>query len=518
MGKRVFGFIYIVFFVLILSFHYSLNFEKVSQPPSKEWSKESLISTGFVQSNPSAVKFNDKYAVMHSDGNKIKLLMIDSVGKKLKEKYFDAKTELPLATNLITDGKNLYLYWTVVEDGVKNINTLKVDENFEPQAEGQIGGIDEVAQVGDNIIAINFKNKITIIDKAINQSFDVSTGSSSYISGARTKTGILVAFKEEGKGYKYFTYSNGSLSKVMFAGTLEETSAIAFINSVLAADDNYGYMFMEFRNKGEFGGTKLLKFSLKQEGNFKADDFKINKSKVEIADIISYYSEGSAKFLARMERPFDKKRYYEDIMEYDVTKGGSFTLVSRTREITMMPFVTGDTVFFCDAVGKDKFDIYMASKEQKIVEANKGIKGSEIKQSVILTANGFIYSLVYVLLYGLLWIVPSIAMLAVYSLFEYKMQNKAKKIWAIIMYVIFFAFKAVAIHLISYERFGYFLPTFMTFGLSLSISAVISILGGIHAYYKYSRGMESNVGAMSLLTPMTYDSVLSLMVLVPFIV
>jgi hypothetical protein len=58
----------------------------------------------------------------------------------------------------------------------------------------------------------------------------------------------------------------------------------------------------------------------------------------------------------------------------------------------------------------------------------------------------------------------------------------------------------------------------MSFELNLVISIVISLLCGYYAYKQYSDGVDNNVGAIHITMPMVYDTILSLMVIVPFMV
>ena len=105
LNKKVFTILLVVFFTAIAAFHFTLNFSRRNGPPSNEWSKEVLISTGNIQSNPSLIRYKDNYIVAHSDGDKIKVLSVDKLGKKLEEKTFNANGAEPQSTNVLTEGK-----------------------------------------------------------------------------------------------------------------------------------------------------------------------------------------------------------------------------------------------------------------------------------------------------------------------------------------------------------------------------------------------------------------------------
>jgi hypothetical protein len=517
-NKKNFTILLTIFFVAIAAFHFALNFSRRNEPPSTEWSKEVLISTGNVQSNPSLIKYKDNYIVAHSDGDKIKVLLVDKLGKQLEEKTFNANGTEPLSTDILTDGKEIYVYWNISENGKKTIYNIRLDDKFNILEEATIHGADEIITIEENIIALNYKDKIGVTDLSTGKSYSIPVEGAEALSGAKNRAGYIISFKQKGGEIKYFTIVKSEVSKVKVAGKLEDVSSIAYVSSALTSDDNFAYLMMEYRNKGEFGGTRVIKFSLNEEGKFEIDDFKVNKSKEEISNISPYYAEGAAKFLARKEMPYDKKHYYEDIIEYDMSNPGKFILLSRSKELSMYAAGVDDTAIFCDVVGKDKFNIYMTSKNEEFKKVHNNLRFSDVKLALMDTVTGLLYSFVYILPYGALWVIPTIGVISVYSILEFKLSLKKKKIGFALIYLTYFIFKSIGIHSVTFKRFGRLLPEFMSFQLSLVVSLAISLLCGIYAYAKYTKGHESNIGAISISIPMVYDSILTLMVVVPFII
>lgn len=517
MNKKTFTILLAACFIAIAAFHFALNFNRRNQPPSNVWSKEVLISSGNVQSNPSFIRYKDYYIVAHSDGDKIKILSVDSMGKKLNEKVFNAKGDEPLSTNVVTDGKDLYLYWTISKAGNKTIYNVKLDDKLNTLEEGTIENSNEVVSIGENVIAVNYKDKIGVTDLSTGKSYSVPSSNAEFLSAARNRQGYVISFKQ-GREFEYFTIINGTASELKQAANLEDVTSIAYVNSTLIADDNFGYILMEYRNKGEFGGTKMIKFSLKETGKFDIDEFKVNKSKVEVLNLSPYYSEGEAKFLAQQTVRYYKKKYYDDIVEINVTMDSKPVLLSRSKELSMFSAAVGDKAIFCDLVGRDKFNVYMTSKDEQFKAVHNNVRLSDIKLALIDTIGELLFSFVYILPYGMLWIIPTIAVISLYSIFEYKTELKKKKIMFVLIYLAFFVFKSLGIHSVSFKRFGALMPAFMTFGLSLVFSAILSLLCCFYAYKRYTREIEDNISIMNLALPMVYDSILSLMVVVPFIV
>ncbi len=519
MSKKIFTIFMVVFFAAIAVFHFTLNFNRRNEPPSKEWAKEVLISSGNVNSSPSLIRYKDNYIVVHSDGDKIKILSVDKMGKKISEKMFNANGQEALSTNVVTDGKELYIYWTTSENGKKTVNNIKLDDKFNILEESRIHNVDEIISIGESVIVFKYNdNKIAVSDLSTGKSYSVSADAAEFLSGARNKEGYIISFKQKDGNIKYFTIVNGEVSKVKSAGKLENVSSIVYITSTLIADDASGYMMMEYRNKGEFGGSKLIKFSLKEDDKFEIGDLKIDNSKVEVLDISPYYSGGAAKFLSRKEIPYDKKHYYENIVEYNLSSPGEFIPVSRSKELSLYSAGIEDTVIFCDIVQKDKLNVYMTSKNEEFKKIHNNTRAADIKLAFIDTVSGLLYSFAYILPYAALWVIPTLGIISVYSILEYKLTAKKKKIGFALVYLFYFLFKSLGVRYVSFMRFGRFIPEFMSFELSLIFSLVISSVCAIYAYKKYSDGLDGNVGAMSLTIPLIFDSILTLMLVVPFMV
>jgi hypothetical protein len=307
MTKKIFYLLILTCFIGIFAFHFTLNFNKRSEPPSNEWSKEVLVSSGNVGSNPALIKLNNNFILTHSDGNNIKILSIDNLGNKLNEKVFNSKGVDPYSTNVVTDGKNLYLYWLISENGSKIVYNVKLDDKFNQLEENRINEADSVIQIGNSVVVISYTDRVETRDYSLNKTSVVSAQEPEFLSGTKYKGGYLVSFWQKNGQIKYFELKDGAVSNTKSAGSVEETTSNVFINSAIVADECYGYILMEYRSKGEFGGTKQIKFQIGEEGKFELDDFKVNKEKVNISNITTYNSDDSAKFLAKNMYPMIRR-------------------------------------------------------------------------------------------------------------------------------------------------------------------------------------------------------------------
>jgi hypothetical protein len=517
-NKKIFTILLTAFFVIIAVFHFQFNLNKRSQPPSENWSKEVLVSSGNLIGKPSILKFKDNYIVAHSDGNKIKVIVTDMMAAKINEKTFKVNGVDPLCTTALTDGKNIYVYWSISEGGKRSASYIKLDEKLNLLEESSIPGIYEIVSVGDSMLAINYGDKVELIDLPSGRKYSMQANEAEMLSSTRNSKAHIVSYKEKSGEIKYFLIVDGMPSSVRSAAQLTDVTSIIYVNSALTADDNYAYLLMEYRNKGEYGGTKEIKFPLIGQEKAVIGEFKTDKTRTYISDITPYYEAGSAKFLARTTIPYDKKREYDNIVEYNMTNRGKFIQVSRTKELSMYPTAAEGVVLFCDVVEKDKINVYMASNKKEFIDMHSGQRYSEIKLALIDTIGGILFSFVYIIPYGSIWVIPIIGIVSIYSVMEFKLPSKKKKAYFGVIYLSFFIFKCLGIRFVSFKRFGYYMPEFMTFPLSVLISIVISLVCGIYAYSKYSKGMESDMGATALFMPVVYDTILTLMVFVPFIV
>lgn len=518
MKKRTFFILLALVFCAIIAFHFNLNYNKVSKAPSDKWGKEVSISSGNIQGTPALIKYKNNYIVAHNDGNNIKILSIDKYGKKTAEKTFSAKGTMPTSVNIFSDGKDLYLYWLISDNGKKFAYDMKLDEKFNVLSEDTYEGVYNLTHIESNVMVLGYIDNIKVIDLNTNKSFSVKVEEPSYIAGTKNKDSYIISFNSKDTGFKYFTFKDGVSSEIKDAGNVTETTTVAFSDSALIADNDFGYIFVEYRSKGEPFGAKVIKFPLNKQGKSEIYEYSIDNNKAIISNIVPYITDGSAEFMAKATVAYDKKREYEQVAEFNITNGNKITPVSRTREVSMYPAVYEDMAVFCDISGEKQFNVYVTSKSEEFKKFNSNAGAAETKLALIDTLQAVMYSLVYVITYGMIWIIPTVLMVAIYTFFEYGIKAKNKKIWFIFIYSAFAVLKLLSIRFISYRKYISYMPEFMPAWLGLFLCAAISLLCGIYAYKSYSKNIDNSIGIVSFSLPMLFDSILTLLLMVPFIV
>ena len=123
----------IIFFAIIvttLGFHYKYRLGIRKQPPSEKWSKEVIVSNGNIKARPGIEKFNENYFIVHNDESKLKVIKVDDLGTKLKEIEIDGESEFISSIEMYNKEGNIFLSWIYNKKGIKNLVTVKLDEEL----------------------------------------------------------------------------------------------------------------------------------------------------------------------------------------------------------------------------------------------------------------------------------------------------------------------------------------------------------------------------------------------------
>ena len=519
MKKRFFIMILSFMFIAISIFQYSLNYKKRIKPPSSTWSKEILISSGAITTTPSILKFNGNLLVAHNDNSTIKLLYLDTLGREKGTKIFPAKTTLPTNIEIFTDDEFIYLSWFKSDAKSKSLNTLKLDKSLNLIEEYEESNIKERIKLEDHVMVVSYENMIKIIDLKSKKNTIIKTQfAPSYIAGTKLNNQYIISYMEGTQGVNYFYVKDGLASDIKLAGKVVEWSRVHYTSSALSTDGKNAYMLLEYKYLSEFTGQKLLTFSLDKEEYLVADyTEKVNGG--PFSNAISFKSNNAAKFLISGGRVYERKEFYTNILEITVDGKTVSNIIplSRSRHTSMYPAVYGDTVIFCDFINSNKLNLYMTSSREDFKTANNFNRKSEAILALSDTFQSWMFSLVYIIVYGSLWLLPSICIASIASILEYKFTEKNRKLLFIFVYSLIILIKCYFIYNISFKKYAFFLPKFMTVNIGFVLTIMVSVPCCIYAYKKYAENLQHNVIALSLSMPLIIDSLLTLYIFVPFI-
>jgi hypothetical protein len=174
-------------------------------------------------------------------------------------------------------------------------------------------------------------------------------------------------------------------------------------------------------------------------------------------------------------------------------------------------------VVFCDSVKEGKTKLYMTSTREDFKKANNGPRSNEYIQAAVDLFQSFIFSFVYMLSYGAVWIIPSLCIVSLITLINYKLRNNQRKFTFIFAYFLSFLVKAFFIYFIIYSRFKAFLPSYMTLEAGIGAILLISVVCCLYAFKGYTSDMEKSAMPVSFSPAFLIDSWITLFLFVPFL-
>lgn len=517
-GKTLIG-LSAIMLISIFSFHFYLNFKTRTAPASKEWSKEVLLAEGSIECNPRVIKYKDFYIVAYGDGKDIKLLKVDSTGRKIEEKSLPLKEGTLKDIHLLTDNKDLLMELEVYKDSDTYILSLKGNDKLEFTEDSKILNVLDFVQLDNNTMAVALQDKIEFKDFKNNINVPINISKQRFLMGAKYKDEYIICYMKGSNKFEYIKIKNGIASEPKVCGNLAEITKVTFLKGTMVVNDDFANVLIEYKFEGNYAGAKMLTFSL-NTGEDKTGNFEVNGSGVDINNLEPFYHGGETSILATTERDFGKKKRFSDIVEYDAKQGAfvKATPLSRSSEISLYASTAEDTVTFCDIVGNGDLKLYMVSSREEFKKANAAVRGSEIKSAFSDTINSFLSSLGYIIIYGVFWIIPSLVMVGLIFMIEYKLSLKWKKIVFVVIAALGSVIKWKYIHNFIFVKNSYKLPALLNPYLGLGICLIISLLFYYPAYKKYANEEEEVILMIPYGISLLLESLFTVMLFCPFIV
>lgn len=508
--------------ITILLMQYFLNYDLRKQPPSVEWSKEVPISLGTqneaTKPFPRIIGLGSDYVIAHQNNAEIKLVKTDSLGKVLIEKSIVQKDNFIKYINLLSDGSNLFLYVVRFEGSGRTMYCYKLDKDLIEQNTWTIDNVDSTAQIGNNILIVAYNDKIEIKDLEADKTNSILIKGAKLVAGTKINDKIMISYHEKNKFFKYFYLDkNFSFSDVKTAGLMAAEEKGYFERANLACDEKFGYILVDAKSAGDrYGVIRYLKFEL---NGVKAEVKEFRQYPFsKLYSPIAVSSGEEARFIAGSTRQFGKKAEQYDIVEFYMKDGiiSHYSIASRTKEPSVYPAIYNDTVIFMDPVDKE-YRIFMASKAEEFKNANNYLRPYESSRAWVDTANGFVFSLSYLLIFGIRWIIVGIMLIATVCYFSYYTKDSTRVKLFTISYLITVIAKLYAIYSFFYVQYSYMIPDmFKSPILGLAIGFIISIPCYIFAVGKYKQNLEA-IPFASFSYGLIIDSILTQMIFIPFI-
>lgn len=512
MYKKTLLSISIVLFLIIFGTQFYSNLQSRSEPPSEEWSKEVLITQGSVGCNPKLIKFKENYIVAYGDGKNIKILKVDSIGRKIGEKSLPIKDGTLKDIHLFTDDKDLFMVSEMINKDTNSIVCLKGNSELEFNEVETIPEVLDVVQVDQYAMALSLKDKIEFIDFKQNKKSYMNITKQRFLSGSKNKDEYVLCYLKDYGEFDYVTVKNGVISEPKIAGSMSEFTRITYTRATMIINDNIANVIVEYNFRSEFSDAKILTFAL-NSNKFETGDFKLNESRMTISNIEQFSKGSENSILVTALREYADKKEFEDILKLDA-KSGKFvkaTPLSRSREISKCGYGSEDTAIFCDVMGLDNYKLYMVSSRADFKKANNNVRKDEVILALRDTAESLIYSAGYIIIYGMFWILPSLLIAGILTILEYRLSTKLRNYAFIFTCIITALIKWYFVNKIFFVQHGMMLPKFMSPLIGLSISTLICLAYYLPAYLKYKKDEGNSVIAWNFSVALILESFMTVM-------
>lgn len=517
MKKRGFLITFIVLLVSILAYHYFYNFEVRIQPPSEQWSKEVLISKGNTNTNLKIIKLQQNYYVAHDDGSSVKVIKLDELGHKLKEKTFKAESDLVTGITLCKKGEELSLAWTTSKADYNVLHYITLDGSLAVKDTATEEGILETVQAGEHTLVTSYKNKIVSLDLSTGKKIESKAVKPSLLAASDTGKEIAVSYMQESGAFYYFLLKDGVQSEVKLAGKVAKSDRDLFFSPAITSDGQYGYIIFEHKLKDTYKGARVLQFSF-VDNTYHSYYLSIGDMNY-IYSLVTAPSTEGARFLAGTERWYTKKEQQYDIIDFTLKNGKvvKSSFVSRTMDLSLTPAITDHMAVFCDVMGGNQNNVYVTSENSAFKEVNNKIRTSEVEAAAIDVLQGIGMGVAYIFLAGIMWMFPGMCFSGILYFFDYKISDHRKPLYFVLVYLATAAIKLKVMFNVVYVEKAYLLSGIIAYpAVGIALMVAISLLSLFYGYKRYTRDIES-VSAISFFLALLWDSILTLIAFIPFI-
>ncbi|MBD8048202.1 hypothetical protein [Clostridium faecium] len=528
-----------VMIIAIFCFHYSLNYKQAIKPPSEEWSKEVFLSQGDITEFPDIIEYKNNYVVAHQDGDIINVMLVDKLGRKIKESQFTASDKEPKDIDIITDNNSIYIDFLLTGGEKNTIEILKLNDDLNLVDKTNIKNVINKIKVSENISAIFYEDYVEIKDYLLNKTSRVNVGENTRLPvSAKYKNKYMLGYMSGLDEFYYIWIEEGKATAPKLGGNLSEITKVNFRDATMTIDEENVYVLVEYMFESKKFAVNLLKFPIDSENNSTYGPFGVKMGQGEdevsadyeagISTIVNY-GEEPGTFLVSTRRMAEKLKEQTDIVKMKISKEkkknsdeilyrGKFKEpLSRSKKVSINPVNCKDAVVFIDAVKEGKANLYITSKNPQFINENCESRKEEAISAFIQTLEGMFFGIVYIVSIGLIWIIPGISIVSLIAIIEYKLSEKLKKVMYFVSYAVIFSIKFYFINRIFHINSAFLLPNYYNSAVGFLCIFTISLPCALYGYNKYKDDLEYNVIALRVPFMLIIDSIMTLMLYVSFI-
>lgn len=519
MKKHVFKIVFTILFIGILLFQYNENYSFRIQPPSEKWAKEVGVGPidGRIRTYPRMLKYDDNsFLIAYQNGKNINIEKFDLKGSKLEEITIEVGDDFIRHLSFVGNAEKSTIYWITSVNGVKTLYNVEFDRNLKVIKRNQESNVNECTQIGDNTLLVTYKDRIEIKDISSNSTVINNIANASLVTGTSTKKGNLITFHENGKYFKYFYVDKGILSPTyMILAFTPDAKGGYFDRTVVASDNKNAYLLIEAKSgEDRYGTVKCLTFSL--DGNeHSLEDLRVGGSKA-IFGTVSASSGEEARFISSGTRNYERNSSQEDIFEFYIKDGKvvEYNYVSRTNQPSVYPAVLDNNLIFFNYIDLTHYDMFITSSSNEFKELHNPVRSVEKERALKDTGMGIVYSLVFIFLVGVKWMLFGITAVSGFSYLSHGMSVKLRKILYILSYGVLAIIKLSTIN--SFYGRAEFPPILNSSITATVICVVISLISFAYGYGIYRKDTDV-LPLWSYIRAMMIDTLLTQLIFVPFI-
>lgn len=535
MGKnrvktKSFIIISIILIIGIIAYQYSVNLNINNQPPSNKWGKGKFLDQAYISATPAIIKEDKNYIIAYNDKNKLKILVIDYLGHKKKEKSLGIKANSINGIILVKDKENnFYIEYVGKHSNSNSSERIKLDKNFNIIKRENIGELRELKQINDNMILRTYEDSVEFIDIKTGNKKSVKVPSAGGISGIDYNGKYVICYT--GQEVQEVTqmctfYENGEFSHsrdlfnmiVRFGQVTPETK--------FAIEDGIMYFFVP-----KTGGDIVYQIPIdnipqnKDEFKYKFKELKfpgIGLKKINSANCIN----GKAKILVEGIRIFGINKEQDDVMEYRLSNGKyeQEGILSKSKQLSTFANICEEIGIYCDFQAKSDegfecpYNLYMTSTNEQYKKENNELKKFEKSMSLQETVTGVTYSIISILLIGAAWIFPGLTLMGIFTLLLSRFSDKQRKGIYIGVLVVTTFIKVLSMYVSVYKNSFMFLPKELVSPMvGVFILVCISLFCYVYSYLFY-REFTEDLPVAKYLPFLVMDTFISVLIFSPYII
>lgn len=513
--RRIFIFSAIVMALFILAMNFRSIYSLKKLPPSEKWGKEVKIGTATANNNPKLIVEDDRVLTLYDDDEEgiatMSVLTLD--GKVTKSVNYNINKDFPHNMMLVNSEDGYNIIYSYGNKSAGKYEIISVDRDLNEVDRKNEEGIETAYQIDNENILLGGSGKLTLSNTATGKATEIEDGYyENMISGAKCGDTIVVAYMDKTNALKAVEVKDNKCSEAVLLKQFGSSDSINYGNGVGSGSKDKASFIVDQYVKGELNTSITLTYDLNTKeitnGKVESDEYG------NISKITRGISSDNNVFFGTVSRNLVGKKNQSDIVEFSVDGDGisKVEMVSRVKELCISAYGDDGYAIYL-SYNKGKYDVNITSSNEIFNTANNGNRIDEATESFMYVAEDFMMSMAYLIILGIQWLIPSIGVAAVVSLFEYKFRDDKKYIMYLILMVITFILKSFIIlntHLCPYMN-SYFQ---VSSAGRLIICALISglIFGNGLSVYKEELN-DSFIAKFTM--DMFIDAALTCMVFVP---